>query len=82
MTPIERTLRDIAEAQKEWRKPRLCVGCKHYVVKYKERVCHGQISLVTGERRENDPHKAREGIFAEDMCGRQGKWFEPKDSTP
>ena len=95
MTPIERTLRDIAFAQKTW-KPRLCVDCRHYVtverdyldraapdglVKYKQTVCRGQISLVSGERRVFDPYQAREGVLAEDMCGRQGKWFEPKDPT-
>lgn len=96
MTPIERTVRDIAYAQKTW-KPRLCVECRHFVtverdyldraakdglVKYTERVCRGKISLVTGERCEVDPHMAREGVFAEDMCGRQGKWFEPIEPTP
>lgn len=62
-------------------KPKLCIDCKWYVKNYQcARWYKDEIDLVTGQLKRDiyilkDPDREW-GLF---NCGRQGRYFEPKE---
>lgn len=57
-----------------------CVDCKHYYEGYMSAWCRfndGDIDLVTGKLRPKFAFRVREDNF---KCGKNGIWFEEKES--